>query len=78
MRWGSEEVAIFKAVKKQLSTAPILEHYDLEKPLSLACDAFPYEVGTEKPVAYVSRTLSIAEKMYSQLDKEALVIVFAK
>ena len=73
-------------VKKQLSTALILEHYDPEKPLSLAGDASPYGVGTvlshvlkdgtEKQVTYALRTLSIAEKKYLQLDKEALAIVF--
>ena len=85
-RWGAEERTVFEAVKKQLSSPPILEHYDPEKPLSLACDASPYGVGavlshvqkdgTEKPIAFASRTLSSAERKYSQLDKEALAIVF--
>ena len=33
--------------------------------------------NTEKPIAFVSRTLSKPEKKYSQLDKEALAIIFA-
>ena len=51
----------------------------------LACDTSPYGVGavlfhrvgdTERLVAYASRALTPAEQKYSQLDKEALSIVF--
>ena len=53
----------------------------------LSCDASQYGIGAvlshvmdneqDRPIAYVSRTLSSAEKHYSQLEKEALAIVFA-
>ena len=33
--------------------------------------------GTEEPIAYASHTLSSVERKHSQLDKEALVIVFS-
>ena len=34
------------------------------------------EDGSEQPIAFASRTLAPAEKRYSQLDEEALAIVF--
>ena len=52
----------------------------------LSCDASPYGVGvvlshlidnqSDKPIAYASRSLSTVERKYSQLDKEALAILF--
>ena len=34
------------------------------------------EDGSERPIAYATRSLSVAEHKYSQLDKEALAIVY--
>lgn len=36
---------------------------------------FPNE--EERPIAFASRTLSRAERNYSQLDREALALIFA-
>ncbi len=84
--WGEEQQRAFEAAKKQLTTDQVLVHYDQEKPIILACDASPYglgavlshqmEDGTEKPISFASRSLAPAEKGYSQLEKEALAIVF--
>lgn len=61
-------------------------HFNDELPLVLACDASPYGLGAvlchrmpegeKRPVRFASRTLTKAEKNYSQLDKEALAIMF--
>ena len=73
--WGKEQENAFQEAKKALQTDSLLVHYDETKPLILACDASQYglgavlshimEDGTERPIAYVSRTLSPAEKKYS-------------
>ena len=76
----------FQRVKDQLATAPVLCHYDPSLPLRLAGDASAYGVGavvshilkdgSERPIAYASRSLSVAEKNYAQLEKEASSLVF--
>ena len=63
-----------------------LAYFDPKKLVVLACDASPYGVravlshkledGTEKPISFASYTLAPAERNYTQLDKEALAIMF--
>ncbi|KAL6471846.1 hypothetical protein MHYP_G00204960 [Metynnis hypsauchen] len=84
--WGVKQQKAFEESKVLLQSCSVLVHYDPNKPLILACDASPYVVGavlshrmadsSERPIGFVSRTLSAAEKNYSQLDKEGLAVVF--
>ena len=85
-KWRKEQQGAFETAKSQLATDRILVHYDPSKPIIMACDVSPYGLGAvishklpsgeEKPIAFASRSLASAEKQYSQLEKEALAIVF--
>ena len=79
--WGEAQNMAFEKAKEILSSDALLTHYDPEKELTLTCDASPVGVGAilshgEKPIAYASRTLSPAERNYSQIDREGLGIIF--
>ena len=84
-KW-SDECKAFQEIKKLLASAPVLAHYNPELPIRLAGDTSAYGIGavishqfpdgTERPVAYASRTLTSTERNYSQLEKEALALVY--
>ncbi|XP_060786568.1 LOW QUALITY PROTEIN: uncharacterized protein K02A2.6-like [Neoarius graeffei] len=84
--WNKEQENAFRVSKQMIKSAKVLSHYSADKELVLACDASPYgigavlsqvmEDGSEKPLGFMSRTLTPAEKRYSQLDKEGLAIMF--
>ena len=82
--WGTIQEQAFQDAKNALKDDTLLVHYDSSKQLELACDASPHSVGTvlsqdgkERPVSYGSQTFTAAEKNYSQLEKEALAVVYA-
>ena len=85
--WGDEQNIAFQKAKNILCESSYLAHYDPPKPLILACDASPYGLGavlshefpdgSEKRITFASRTLSKAERNYSQIEKEALSIIYA-
>ena len=84
--WKLAQERAFQRTKRLLVDAPVLAHYDVNAPLVVSADASPYGVGAvlsivdehgqERPVAFASRSLAPAEKNYSQLEKEALAVIF--
>ena len=84
--WKTEQEITFSRVKLMVASHTVLTHNDPEKELRLATDAPAYGLGcvlshvmpdgSEKPIAFTSRTLNDAEKGYPQLEKGALSIVW--
>ena len=85
-QWTDAQEKSFIESKQLLLSSQLLVHFDPSRKIRLACDASAYGIGavlshempdgTEKPIGFVSRTLSNAEKKYSQIEKEALACVF--
>ncbi|XP_046559854.1 uncharacterized protein K02A2.6-like [Haliotis rubra] len=84
-KWTQVEQQAFEVSKSDLTSDSLLIHYDSDKEIVVSCDASPYGIGCvlqhrteegEKPVAFASRKLNSAEKNYSQLEKEALALIF--
>ena len=78
-KWSQWCDKVFQQAKDNLVKAPFLTHYDPIKKLTLAIDASAYGIGTvlshiyddgtERLIAYASRTLSNTEKRYAQIDR---------
>eukprot|EP00731_Ephydatia_muelleri_P037281 Em0434g7a len=84
--WTATCMESFNQLKQALGSAEVLCHYNPSEEISLACDASAHGLGavlshhfkdgSERPISYASRTLSKAERNYSQIEKEALSIIF--
>lgn len=86
-KWTIECETAFQKAKVEIASDQVLMPFTAELPVTLATDASPYGIsavlshrlpnGTERPIAFISRSLTKAERNYSQLDREAMAIYWA-
>lgn len=84
--WGDSQQRAFEQIKHELSSDKVLTHFNPNAQLVLTVDAGPTGLasvlsqvsgdGIERPLAFASRSLSVSERNYSQLHKEATAIIF--
>ena len=85
-KWTEQCKTAFHNVNEMITSEQVLTHYDRSLPLRLACDASPVGIspvlshvmndGSERPIAFASRTLTQTEQGYAQIDKDALAIIW--
>ncbi|GFO21951.1 hypothetical protein PoB_004845600 [Plakobranchus ocellatus] len=85
--WGHPQEQSFQAVKKNLTSTPVLAHYCGGRETIIAADASNAGLGavllqiqpdgSRRPVSYISRSLTPAEKNYAVIEKEALAATWA-
>lgn len=85
-KWSLKCKKAFDDLKREIASDRVLIPFNPELPVQLACDASPTGIAgvlshligdKERPIAFASRSLTPAEQNYSQLDREALAIVYA-
>ncbi|KAL7070427.1 hypothetical protein ACQ4LE_010332 [Meloidogyne hapla] len=85
--WSSEQETAFAKAKQILTSDLLLTHYDPKLPIVVAADASKNGIGStishmfpdksEKVIEHASVSFSSAQQNYSQIEKEALALVFA-
>ena len=85
-RWGNQEQQAFDHLKSILCTDTVLAHFNPREKIGISCDASDvgigavlfhrYSDGTEHPITNASETLSATQRRYSQVQKEALAVIY--
>ena len=89
-KWTDEQEQSFQKLKEMMAQDGVLAYPDLDKPFVLSTDASIDGLGAVleqpvsddpedgmKPISYISRTTTEAERNYSITDLEAAAVVFA-
>ena len=85
--WTDHQEVANQKIKIELTNSPVLAPYNVNAETKITADALAYGLGTViaqkqsssewTPVAYASRSMSETEGRYSQIEKEALALVWA-
>ena len=79
--WGKMQPKAFEDIKNELCANSLVQQYNLQKGAPVTTDSSENAIGgvlsqDGRPVIYVSRKLTPAEKNYSNFEREALEILF--
>ena len=80
--WSERQQQAFDRIKTMLTNEPVLKHFDTKEISTLTCDASQNSIAAvlsqnDHPVMYISRKLTQCESQYSNIEREALAIVWA-
>lgn len=84
--WNEKAEESFEALKKILTSNPVLKNPDYTKPFIVQCDASDHGVGAvlvqgegedEHTIAYMSQKLSATQKKYHTTERECLAVILA-
>ena len=84
--WNKEYDKVFRELKEKITSQPVLSLLKREEKFRVETDASRHAIrgvlsqeqdGKWKPIAFLSRTMQLAERNYEICDKELLAIVEA-
>ena len=85
--WDDPQQKSFETIKSRLCSTPALAYYNPERTTIIAADASNAGLGavliqvqpdrSKRPVSFISRSLTGAEKNYVVIEKEALAATWA-
>ena len=83
--WDANQLKELNSIKVALSTPPVLSLFDPAKPHKVSSDSSKGGIGSVllqlegnewHPIAYASKSMTVAELDYIQIEKEALALTF--
>ena len=85
-KWQSEQQAAFDRLKELITSASASAYFDVNSKTRIVADASPVGLGAVltqlqgvewRVIAYALRGLTDVERWYSQIEREALALVWA-